>query len=325
MNVHALVHARIVSALETLQREGALPAGLDFANVEVAPPREAAHGDLASNAALVLAKAAKMKPRDIADKLAEKLRALPDLEAVEVAGAGFLNLRFAPRFWQRRGGGNPEGRRRLRPRRAGPRRARQRRIRVGQPDGADACRPLPRCGVRRRAGEPAGLCRLRGHARVLHQRCRRPGRYTLARSAYLRYREALGEDIGEIPEGLYPGDYLKPVGAALAEEYGHTLVNFPEERRLPLVRDRAIAAMLATIEEDLGRSQRRARGLLFRARADGKPGSRNRGHHRGAAQEGARLRGPAGEAQGPRRRTSGRTASRRCSGPPPSATTSTAH
>src|SRR5215468_11412655 len=100
MNVHALVHARIISALEALQREGALPPALDLGNVEVAPPREAAHGDLASNAALVLAKQAKMKPRDIADKLAGKLRGLPDVESVEVAGAGFVNLRFAQRFWQ---------------------------------------------------------------------------------------------------------------------------------------------------------------------------------------------------------------------------------
>jgi arginyl-tRNA synthetase len=100
MNVHALVHARILSALEVLQREGALPEGLDFSNVEVSPPREAAHGDLASNAALVLAKQAKMKPRDIADRLAEKMKAMPDVASVDVAGAGFLNLKFQPALWQ---------------------------------------------------------------------------------------------------------------------------------------------------------------------------------------------------------------------------------
>ena len=105
MNVHALVHARIIAALQALQSDGALPAGLDFANVEVSPPRDAAHGDLASNAALVLAKAAKMKPRDIADKLAEKLKALPEIESVEVAGAGFLNMRFAPAVLAGRGYG----------------------------------------------------------------------------------------------------------------------------------------------------------------------------------------------------------------------------
>src|SRR5262245_17588294 len=100
MNVHALVHAQIIAALQALQSEGTLPPGLDFANVEVSPPREAAHGDLASNAGLVLAKAARMKPRDIAEKLAEKIKALPDVDSVEVAGAGFLNMRFAQRFWQ---------------------------------------------------------------------------------------------------------------------------------------------------------------------------------------------------------------------------------
>ena len=94
MNVYALVQSRIVEALGALAREGALPAGLDFANVEVSPPREAAHGDLACNAAMVLAKPAKMKPRDIADKLAAKLKADPDIEKVEVAGPGFLNMTF---------------------------------------------------------------------------------------------------------------------------------------------------------------------------------------------------------------------------------------
>ena len=176
MNVHALVHARIVSALEALQREGALPAGLDLANVEVSPPREAAHGDLASNAALVLAKAAKMKPRDIAEKLAEKLRAQPDIETVEVAGRRLPQHALRAALLAGRGGGDPEGGRRLRPRRPRPRRARQRRVRLGQPDRAHARRPLPRRGVRRCAGQPARLRRLRRDARVLHQRRRRPGR-----------------------------------------------------------------------------------------------------------------------------------------------------
>ena len=100
MNVYALVHARILAALGALQADGAVPQGLDFGNVEVVPPRDASHGDLASNAALVLAKSAGMKPRDIADKLAEKLRADADIAKVEVAGPGFLNLSFHPGFWQ---------------------------------------------------------------------------------------------------------------------------------------------------------------------------------------------------------------------------------
>ena len=100
MNVYALVHSRILDALKALQADGALPAGLDFANVEVAPPRDAAHGDLASNAAMVLAKSARMKPRDIAQALADRLRSDPDVEKVEVAGPGFVNLALRPAFWQ---------------------------------------------------------------------------------------------------------------------------------------------------------------------------------------------------------------------------------
>src|SRR4051794_4058599 len=100
MNVYALVHGRILDALKALQADGALPAGLDFAHVEVSPPRDAAHGDLASNAAMVLAKTAKMKPRDIAQVLSDKLKSDPDIERIEVAGPGFVTLAFRPAFWQ---------------------------------------------------------------------------------------------------------------------------------------------------------------------------------------------------------------------------------
>jgi arginyl-tRNA synthetase len=250
MNVHALVHARIIAALEALQGEGVLPAGLDFAHVEVSPPREAAHGDLASNAALVLAKGARMKPRDIAEKLAGKLKAEPDVESVEVAGAGFLNMRFAPRFWHavvpailKEGAGfgrvdlghgatvnveyvsaNPTG----------P-------MHVGHCRGAVFGDAL------------ASLLAFAGYDATREYYINDAGAQVdaLARSAYLRYREALGEDIGEIPAGLYPGDYLKPVGAALAEQHGQALLSLPEERWLPIVREAAIAAMLATIKDDL--------------------------------------------------------------------------
>ena len=250
MNVHALVHARIVSALEALQREGALPAGLDFANVEVSPPRDAAHGDLASNAALVLARAAKMKPRDIAEKLAEKLRAQPDVETVDVAGAGFLNLRFAPSFWQAvvttiLKNGAAYGR-----------------VDLGHGERVDveyvSANPTGPMHVGHCRGAVFGdalasLLAFVGYDVTREYYINDAGAQVdmLARSAFLRYREALGEDIGEIQAGLYPGDYLKPVGAALAQEHGHTLLNFPEERWLPIVREAAIAAMLAVIKEDL--------------------------------------------------------------------------
>ncbi len=250
MNVHALVHARIIAALQALQSDGALPAGLDFANVEVSPPRDAAHGDLASNAALVLAKAAKMKPRDIADRLAEKLKALPEIQSVEVAGAGFLNMRFAPGFWQAVVAAVlKEG-------------AAYGRVDLGKGERINveyvSANPTGPMHVGHCRGAVFGdalvnLLRFTGHDVTAEYYINDAGAQVdaLARSAYLRYREALGEDIGEIPPGLYPGDYVKPVGAALAQEYGPTLLNYPEERWLPLVRDVAIAAMLVQIKQDL--------------------------------------------------------------------------
>jgi len=250
MNVYALVHSRIIAALQALQGEGALPAGLDFANVEVSPPREAAHGDLACNAGLVLAKAAKMKPRDIAEKLAQKLEGDADISAVEVAGPGFLNMSFVPAFWHGV-------------------------IAAILKEGADYGRVDlghgERVNVEYVSANPTGPMHV-GHCRgavfgdalanlleFVGYRVTREYYVNdagaqvdaLARSAYLRYREALGEKIGEIPAGLYPGDYLKPVGAALAREHGPTLLNFTEERWLPLVREAAVAAMIAMIKEDL--------------------------------------------------------------------------
>ncbi len=148
LNVYALVRGRIVDALDGMAREGALPAGLDLSNVEVSPPRDAAHGDLACNAAMALAKAASMKPRDIADKLAAKLKADPDIEKVEVAGPGFLNMSFVPAFWHQVVTSDPRSGRLLWPR--GHRQGRQGRcrVRVGQPDRADARRARARRGVR---------------------------------------------------------------------------------------------------------------------------------------------------------------------------------
>jgi arginyl-tRNA synthetase len=250
MNVYALVHDRIIAALHALEGEGALRAGLDFSNVEVAPPREAAHGDLACNAALVLAKAAKAKPRDIAEKLAGKLRGTPDMAAVEVAGPGFLNMRFTPAFWQGvvaailkegadygradLGRGEPVNVEYVSANPTGP-------MHVGHCRGAVFGDAL------------ANLLAFVGYKVAREYYVNDAGAQVdaLSRSAYLRYREALGDKIGEIPAGLYPGDYLKPVGQALAKEHGPALLSFPEDRWLPLVREAAIAAMLAMIKDDL--------------------------------------------------------------------------
>jgi arginyl-tRNA synthetase len=250
MNAYALVHDRILAALEALQAEGALAQGLDLANVEVAPPRDAAHGDLACNAALVLAKAAEAKPRDIAEKLAGKLRGDADIERVEVAGPGFLNLSFRAGFWQGvveailREGANYG------------------RIDLGKGERIDveyvSANPTGPMHVGHCRGAVFGdaLCNLlqfAGYEVTREYYVNDAGAQVdaLARSAFLRYREALGEDIGEIPAGLYPGEYLKPVGAALAAEHGPSLLNLAEERWLPLVREAAVAAMLAMIEQDL--------------------------------------------------------------------------
>ncbi len=250
MNVHALVHARVIAALEALQSEGALPAGLDLANVEVTPPRDPAHGDLASNAALVLAKQAKMKPRDLADRLADKMKALPDVAGVDVAGAGVLNLKFNPSFWQGvivailKEAANFE------------------RADLGKGERINvefvSANPTGPMHVGHCRGAVFGdalvkLLQFTGYDATPEYYINDAGAQVdaLARSAYLRYREALGEDIGEIPAGLYPGDYVKPIGEALVKEHGHTLLNYPEERWLPVVRETAIAAMLVQIKEDL--------------------------------------------------------------------------
>jgi arginyl-tRNA synthetase len=250
MNVYALVRSRILEQLAALQAEGAVPAGLDLANVEVTPPRDPTHGDLACNAAMVLAKAARMKPRDIADKLAARLAGGTDVVRVEVAGPGFLNLTFARGFWHRvvasiLAEGVAYGRADLghaetinveyvstNP--TGP-------IHVGHGRGAVFGDAL------------ANLLAFVGYVVAREYYVNDAGAQVdaLARSAYLRYREALGEDIGEIPAGLYPGDYLKPVGAALAREHGPALLNCTEEQWLPVARESAVAAMMALIRDDL--------------------------------------------------------------------------
>jgi len=250
MNVYALVHSRILAALRALQADGALAQGLDCANVEVAPPRDAAHGDLACNAALVLAKAARMKPRDIADKLAARLEGDADIDRIEVAGPGFLNLSLRPAFWHGvvaailkegpdygradLGRGEPAIIEFVSTNPTGP-------IHVGHGRGAVFGDAL------------CNLLQFTGYAVTREYYVNDAGAQVdaLARSAYLRYREALGEDIGEIPAGLYPGDYLKPIGQALAAEHGPSLLKSPEEHWLPLVREAAVAAMLAMIKDDL--------------------------------------------------------------------------
>jgi arginyl-tRNA synthetase len=249
-NIFAAVLAKVRAANDALIADGVLPAGIDQSRIVVEPPREAAHGDMATNAAMVLAKDARKKPRELADAIAEKLRADELVAKVEVAGPGFINLTLEPRAWiealravleagadygrSNLGQGAPVNVEYVSANPTGP-------MHVGHCRGAVFGDAL------------ANLLDLTGFAVTREYYINDAGAQVdvLARSAFLRYREALGEDIGPIPDGLYPGDYLKPVGAALAAEYGHDLLNWPEERRLPLVRQKAIDMMMAGIRDDL--------------------------------------------------------------------------
>jgi hypothetical protein len=242
----------------------ALPPGLDFAAVTVEPPRDPAHGDMATNAAMVLAKPAGLKPREIAEALAARLPPTRASTAAEVAGPGFLNLRLAParlaRAWSRGGCGRGG----FRPLDHGARGEGQRRIRLGQPDRADACRPCPRRGVRRRA---RALLAFTGHAVTREYYINDGGAQVdvLARSAYERYREANGLE-PEIAEGLYPGDYLVPVGEALKDRFGDGLLDQPEERV-------AAAGARFRHRDDAGHDPRGSGGA---GRRDGQSGSPKR-------------------------------------------------
>ena len=246
-NVFDTFEQRIRETLQTLDLVPEDAGILDRITVET--PRDAAHGDLATNAAMVLAKPLKQNPRAIAERLADALREGADVEAVDVAGPGFLNLRLAPGVWQEQlrtvlaagsgyGAGAATGHRvnveYVSANPTGP-------MHVGHCRGAVVGDAL------------ANLLAFAGDEVVREYYINDAGGQieVLARSAYLRYREALGEDIGAIPEGLYPGDYLVPVGEALAREHGDALAGMEEADWLPIVKDAAINAMMALIREDL--------------------------------------------------------------------------
>ncbi len=246
MNVFADFENRVKRAVEPL-----LPAGadIDLSRLTVEPPRDAAHGDLATNAAMVLSKSLGMKPRDLAEQIAASLGADPDVASVAIAGPGFINLTLERTFWTGHlaallGAGGQYGRGAATGRKinveyvsanpTGP-------MHVGHTRGAVVGDVIAR------------LAAFAGDDVTKEYYINDAGEQVnvLARSAFLRYREALGQEIGEIPAGLYPGDYLKPVGAALAEEFGDALLRQDEAEWLPVVKDRAIDAMMAMIRDDL--------------------------------------------------------------------------
>ncbi|MEM8740355.1 MAG: arginine--tRNA ligase [Pseudomonadota bacterium] len=249
MNLFAEIRSLVIDCLTALQDAGALPRNLDFGNVAVEPPRDPAHGDMASNAAMVLAKPAGQKPRDIAQALAERLSADPRIAEAQVAGPGFLNLRFAPGIWQSvipaavsagarfgqssLGAGHKVNVEFVSANPTGP-------LHVGHTRGAVFGDAL------------AGLLAFTGHAVTREYYINDGGAQVdvLARSAYERYREANGQE-PRIAEGLYPGDYLVPVGQALKAQFGDSLLDLPEDAWLAPVREAATEAMMATIREDL--------------------------------------------------------------------------
>jgi arginyl-tRNA synthetase len=249
-HLFADVLARVRSACGALAAEGNWPAGVDFSKVVVEPPRDASHGDMATNAAMVLARDAKAKPRDLAEEIAARLRADDLIASVEVAGPGFINLTLRADVWAD---------------------ALRTVLREGQSYGRGADGSGGKVNVEYVSANPTGpmhvghcrgavfgdalssLLQFAGHDVTREYYINDAGSQVdvLARSAFLRYREALGEEIGKIPEGLYPGDYLKPVGQALASEYGDKLCAMPEAKRLPILRDKAIAMMMDEIRGDL--------------------------------------------------------------------------
>lgn len=248
--LYAAFAAKIDDALSALEADGLLPTGIARANVSVEPPRDPAHGDLATNAAMVLAKPAKANPRALAEAIVARLAADPLVRSAEIAGPGFINLRLTDANWlnelaaigtlgadygrSTKGAGRTVNVEYVSANPTGP-------MHMGHCRGAVVGDAL------------ATLLEFGGHKVVREYYINDAGAQvqTLGRSAHLRYREALGEDIGEIPEGFYPGDYLVPVGQALAKEFGDAYAKAPESDWLDLFRTRTVALMMDMIRDDL--------------------------------------------------------------------------
>jgi arginyl-tRNA synthetase len=250
MDLFAAYRQHVLAALDNMVKAGQLPGGLNMTAITVESPKDAAHGDMATNAAMVLAKPAGINPRALAEALVPHLQKIEGVVSAEIAGPGFINLRLLPDIWQKQVAAI---------------------VKAGRGYGTGDVGKGVRVNVEYVSANPTGPMHI-GHARgavvgdVLASLLAKAG-YTvtreyytndagaqvdvLARSTHLRYREALGEDIGEIPAGLYPGDYLVPLGQALATEHGDTYAKAAEADWLPLFRQAAITAMLAMIKSDL--------------------------------------------------------------------------
>jgi arginyl-tRNA synthetase len=250
-NIFADMLDRVRRANDDLIAAGVLPSGIDQSRVTVEPPRDPTHGDIATNAAMVLAKDAKRKPRELADALAEKLRADGLVAKVDVAGPGFINLTLRPDAWidALRGavqlGFNDYGRSTL----GGGERVNVEYV-SANPTGP---MHVGHCRGAVFGDALANLLVFAGFKVTREYYINDAGAQVdvLARSAFLRYREALGDNIGEVPEGLYPGEYLKAVGRKLTSIYRRELLAESESEWLPVVRQFAVESMLVSILEDL--------------------------------------------------------------------------
>lgn len=250
MNVFKDFEIRIKQAVEALDVFKEKGGEASFERLTVEPPRDPAHGEMSTNAAMVLAKPLGMNPRALADLIAAKFAGDADVAETTVAGPGFLNFRLTPAFWHRL-------------------------LATVTQEGADFGRSTVgadrKVNVEYVSANPTGPMHV-GHCRgaVVGDALANLMSYAgyqvtkeyyindagsqidvLSKSAFLRYREALGDDIGEIPAGLYPGDYLVPVGQALAAEFGDRLRLIPDDERMPLIKERTIDAMMAMIRADL--------------------------------------------------------------------------
>ena len=250
MNLFKDFEKRISDAILALDivRDSGDQVQLDRMTVE--PPRDPAHGDISTNAAMVLAKPLKTNPRALAEAIAAAFADDPDVAETSVAGPGFLNFRLSVAYWQK---------------------VLKNIARQGENFGRSDLGAGKKVNVEYVSANPTGPMHV-GHCRgavvgdALANLLSFAGYEVdkeyyindagvqievLANSVFVRYREALGEAIGEIPEGLYPGDYLKPVGQALADEYGTKLLEMPDEEWMPIVKDTTIDMMMAMIRQDL--------------------------------------------------------------------------
>jgi len=250
MNIYKQIEDKIKAIVEALSAAGKLPAGADVARIEATPPKDPSHGDIATNAAMVLAAQLKAKPQELAATLLEEIKKLPEVAGASIAGVGFINMVLQPGVWQalvpyivsegRAYGNSQVG--------AG--------IKVNvEYVSANPTGPM-HVGHGRGAvvGDALATLLLKAGYSVTKEYYINDGGAQidkLAEAAFLRYREALGEDIGEMPEGLYPGEYMKAIGEGLAHQHKRALLDMPREKWLPIVRAFAVDVNMATIKEDL--------------------------------------------------------------------------